>query len=337
MKKTVKIILSILAFVLAAVLIFLTIFFIVPSVKQKSNRKSLTVRPASELPDNGDYIHFLSTGSSDAILLESQGHFALVDSGEDSDNPRNLSNLEYEGFEDKVLTYLKEHAKGDDGKVHLDFVIGTHSHSDHLGGFDTVIADTDIAIDKAYLKQYDSSHIRDKEIKEWDNQEVYDQMKDALSKRNIPIVSKLDSAPFILGNFTITLFNTDDCFPEDKKVGENDQSISTLIEKNGTKVFLSADLDNLTGDEDRYAPQIGDIDLLKVGHHSYPHSTTSGWLKTLKPEVCVVTNKASSVNPNTICRITRTVNSPILITGQENGVIAQIGDGGKIQYFNNIH
>ena len=33
-------------------------------------------------------IHFLNTANSDCILLESNGHFALIDSGEGNANPR---------------------------------------------------------------------------------------------------------------------------------------------------------------------------------------------------------------------------------------------------------
>ena len=50
-----------------------------------------------------DKIHFLDTGSSDAILLESDGKFALVDAGEDADNPRGFEDLDLKGYEDKVV------------------------------------------------------------------------------------------------------------------------------------------------------------------------------------------------------------------------------------------
>lgn len=161
-------------------------------------------------------------------------------------------------------------------------------------------------------------------------------MVQALNAKNIPIISNPDGEPFTLGNFTITLFNTDD--PEtDKKVGENDQSFGILIEKDGTRVFLSGDMDNLTGDEERLAPEIGKVDLLKVGHHSYHYSSTAGFIRTLSPEYCVVTNKESSVQKTTLFRIERIANSTILITGKENGVIAEIGSNGDINFYNSIH
>lgn len=282
-----------------------------------------------------DCIHFLPTGTSDAILLESNGHFAMVDAGEDTDNPRNFPGLNLPGFEQEVLAYLKAHAADENGKVHLDFVLGTHSHSDHIGGFDTVISDSDVTVDRAYLKKYDASKIKEYEIKEWDNQEVYDQMVQALNDRGVPIISELSGEPFAFGNLTLTLFNTAD--PDTgKKVGENDQSIGLLIEKNGTRVFLTGDLDNNSGDESRLAPEIGKVDLLKVGHHSYGGSSTAAFIRTLRPETCVITNNFESMDRTTLARIERICSPAFYVSGKENGVLAVLGDGGEIAYYGQI-
>ena len=127
----------------------------------------------ADLSFSDDRIHFLNTDNSDAILLESDGRFAMVDAGEDTDNPRGLPGLNLPGFEDRVLAYLKAHAADADGKVHLDFIVGTHAHSDHLGGFDTILADPDVSVGRAYLKVYDSSVINEEESREWDNGDVF--------------------------------------------------------------------------------------------------------------------------------------------------------------------
>lgn len=321
----------------AAIALSITaVYKFIPDSNFKKFRNELSVSDASKIEDARDKIHFLNTGSSDAILLESDGKFALIDCAEDTDNPRGFKDLELEGFEDKVLAYLRKNAADNNGNIILDFVLGTHSHSDHIGGFDTIISAPDVIVNRAYLKEYNESQINDMEVTEWDNQEVYDQMVSALNDKGVVILSQMDSTPFNLGNFTITLFNTtDNNFSN--MVGENDNSLGVLVEKNGTRIFLSGDINNESGDENRMAPEIGEIDLLKVGHHSYAGSTGSGWLKTLKPKTCIVTNNYESVDHNTLRRITRISKSPILITGKENGVTAVIGDNGKIEYYNNIH
>ncbi|MBQ9880292.1 MAG: MBL fold metallo-hydrolase [Clostridia bacterium] len=294
------------------------------------------VLPSPPCETGPDRIHFLSTGTSDAIILESDGRFAMVDAGEDTDNPRHFDALELPGYENEVLSYLKAHCADENGKVHLDFVLGTHAHSDHIGGFDTVLLDPDVTVDRAYLKTYDESRINPYEIEQWDNREVYEQMLSALNERNVPVISEPDGTPFAFGNFTVTLFNTDD--PENPDpVGENDQSLGVLIEKNGTRIFLAGDMDDLSGDETRLAPAIGKVDLLKVGHHSYSGSTTEGFVKTLMPSACVITNSRRNADLNTVSRIVHFARQKnIYITGNERGVLAVIGDGGDIAYYGSI-
>ena len=333
-KKT-KIILAVLLVIVIAALVPVSITVLIPEWNLHFRRADMTVSAAA-LSQGSDRIHFLNTGHSDAILLESDGHFALVDAGEDSDNPRGFDALDLPGYEDLVVNYLKTHAASADGRVHLDFVLGTHSHSDHIGGFDTVIADSDIDVDCAYLKVYDSQKIRDKEIIQWDNQEVYDQMVAALTAKNIPIISEPSTEPFTLGNFTVTIFNGID-EPTEGKVGENDQSMGVLVEKDGTRVFLAGDIDNKSGDESRLAAQIGDVDLLKVGHHAYPLSSSNDWLRTLSPEYCVVTNAKNEKTNPILRRIVRLTDSTVFLTNAEDGVLAEIGSDGNIAFYNSLH
>lgn len=335
MDKIIKIISIVLVAAIVVTAVFLGIFLLKPQLDIKKNRAKVNAEKYDGFSKNGDNIHFLSTGSSDCILIESNGKLALVDSGEDTDNPRGFEELELEGYEEKVLNYLKNNFSEKDGKVHLDFVLGTHAHSDHIGGFDTIINDKDIVIGRAYLKEYNESIINDHEVNDWDNKEVYTQMLGALNKKKIPVISDFKETEFSLGNFKITLLNTE-YDNSGKIVGENDNSIGVLVEKDGRKVFLAADIDNNSGDEDRLAPIIGKVDVLKVGHHSYSGSTTSDWLRTLCPEICVVTNNYSSADKRTLRRISRLCSSPILLTGTENGVVVSFKNG-DISLYNDIH
>lgn len=157
-------------------------------------------------------------------------------------------------------------------------------------------------------------------------------MVEALQAKNVPIISEPSDQPFRFGNLTLTMVNTTDPVSS-KKVGENDQSLCLLVEKNGTRVFLAADLDNYSGDESRLAPQIGKIDLLKVGHHSYGGSSSAKFIRTLSPTTCVITNRFESMDRTTLARIERICSPAFYSTGKENGVLAVLGDGGKIDYY----
>lgn len=106
---------------------------------------------------SGNKIHFINVqeGGSDAIILESNGHFAMVDTGEDYDFPDG-SDSRYpwrEGIEtsykhvltDRVFRRLKEL-----GVQKLDFILVTHTHSDHIGNVDELLST--YPVDRVYLK-----------------------------------------------------------------------------------------------------------------------------------------------------------------------------------------
>lgn len=327
MKKALKI-----TAILMIVLVFITggIFIIMDKKTEKPVNSAAFENVDTK---DGDVIYFLNTGSSDAIVLQSRGHFAMIDAGEDNDNPRGLSGLEYVGYEQEILEFLKKTAGDENGIIHLDFVLGTHSHSDHIGGFDTIISDENVFIDKAYLKEYHSENIIDKEVDEWDNQEVYDQMVEALNKKSVPIISDISSEPFQFGNFTLTILNTE---YEDgsRKVGENDNSLVVLAEKGNLRALLTGDLDNCNGDEERIAESVGTVDLLKVGHHSYSHSTEKHFLKLVNPKVSVITNSYENSDKRTLRRITKYTDSSIMFSDDEGGIGAVFTDN-EILYTRN--
>lgn len=282
----------------------------------------------------GDRIHFLNVGSSDAILLESDGRFALIDSGEDTDNPRGFEGLELEGYEDFVVDYLNAFCADENGEIYLDFVLGTHAHSDHIGGFDTVIMQDNVHIGKAYLKRYYEDRIKKKEVETWDNLEVYTQMVEALQTKGVELVQDLTGVSFEFGNFTITIFNGEEPSADDK-VGENENSLAVLVEKDGYRVMLSGDLNNFDGDEKRVAPQVGKVDVLKLGHHGYLGSSSYAYINELQPEIAIQTNNKPA-NISVRLNVTIINGAPIYSTGDHNGIILDVTDVADVKLYEDI-
>lgn len=301
--------------------------------RRSSGRFPVSGTPKDE--PGADRIHFLSTGSSDCILIESNGFFALVDSGEDSDYPADKPSLRLTGYEEEVYDYLSRYAARPDGTIALEFIVGTHSHSDHIGGFDELISAPDVTVGRAYLKKYDETKIIDMERRRWDNTEVYTQMLEALNERGIPVISDISEQDFTLGDFTLRFFNTVD--PEsDSKVGENDNSLGLRVSKAGRSVFLAGDIDNKTGDEDRLAGLIGKVDVLKPGHHGYISSSSRGFIDALDPDIVIITNrfsKAVKLGMPCMLRYLYRAGAAVYTSADNGGVVLGIEDDGGMKLF----
>lgn len=279
-------------------------------------------------------IHFLNTGSSDCIILQSGSRFAMVDAGEDTDYPPNKPALKYPGYEKEVVDYLYKNCMGPDGMVTLDFVLGTHAHSDHIGGFDTVIDADKVVVQKAFLKPYDESGINLFERTQWDNKEVYMQMHDALIRKNVPICTAFDGDSFQMGDLKITFFNGAPAH-RFRKTGENENSVVTLVECGGCRALLAGDMNWKCGGEKKIAKAVGKIDLLKVGHHGYEFSSSAFWLKTLDPDIAVILNFANRVHKSVAARIKKYSGAKTYTSADLNGLKA-VFENGTIRMKTNI-
>lgn len=279
-------------------------------------------------------IHFLNTGHSDCIILESYGKIAMIDSAEDTDFPKDKPHLNLKGYEDIVVKYLLDNFSDENGNVNIEFVLGTHCHSDHIGGFDTVINHPNIFVKTAYLKPYNEQNICRFERVRWDNTEVYNQMLDAIKKNNVELVEEFDEIKTVLGDFNIEFFNGKN---RERKIkfGENVNSVGTLVTIGKSRAFLAGDINYKAGDEKRIADKIGNVDLLKVGHHGYLYSTSFYWVKKLMPKIAIFCNEMKGVYPDVKYKLKNISHSKLYATMNSNGIIACF-DGENIVVKENI-
>jgi len=276
-------------------------------------------------------IHFLNTDNSDCILLESRGHFALVDSGWGSDNPNEHSLRP--GYEQRVLDYLKAYAAGPDSRVSLDFVLPTHYHYDHAGGFPAILADPAVEVGTVYLREM-WGEPRPYELGSWGIGENRRRIEEAALARGFSIETHLPDRPFALGDMTITLLNREEA---PKARGENDNSIVVLIECAGKKALLCGDVTTMAGLERAIGQQAGPVDVVKLGHHGYTLSGSIPFLRETRPQLAVVTNDRGRVYPNVHWNLAFYARAALFSGVRENGLAVTISSQGKIWVTGNLH
>lgn len=262
-----------------------------PTEKPKEEQKPTTT--PSTTPDdsqtnqiknpnrNRNTIHFISTGSSDAILIESNGVFGLIDSS----NPYNDGTQQQIANKQHTVEHVIEYLDSI-GVKYLDYILATHSHSDHIGGM-VKIANKYVTDKTTYY--YRTFTYGTNNQPSWDNQGYYTRAINAVKAKGANLVELTNQQPtYTYGNFKLTFINTD----PDTSVAENMNAIGTIVQLGSKKIFLSADIE--AADATKIAPMIGKVDVLKLNHHGYS-GTSYEYLTTLKPQYIVVTN--SSLTP----------------------------------------
>ncbi|MBR4178192.1 MAG: Ig-like domain-containing protein [Bacilli bacterium] len=200
-------------------------------------------------------IHFISNLESngsdydtgDAILLESNGHFAMIDMGNTENRIAN-----------NVVNYLKSN-----NVSVLDFVLITHMHSDHAGNLQTIL-ENDIIIKNIWVKDYSDSFYTDETTLK-----RFNKVKKLANKysANIKYVDKDGEGKnytFKYLKFNMTLYNNTKNV--NSNTNENYSSIVSLIEVNNHKVLLTSDMYD-TKMFNEIASSIGKIGIMKVPHH----------------------------------------------------------------------
>ena len=249
----------------------------------------------------GNRIHFINTkakSGSDAILLESNGHYALIDMGEDYDFPDGsdprypirwgISIRNYQVMEDRLIRHLDQL-----GVKKLDFILGTHVHSDHIGGADEIL--NRYQVDKFYLKKYS-----DKRITStwglWDNLFNYDNALRAAQNKGVKLIQDIkdEDSHFKFGDMDIQLYNYKNEYDADgnlkRVLDDNSNSIVAVVTVAGKRIYLGGDLDNAEGAEDKLGPVIGKVDMMKWNHHyDAKISNTIGFIDHLSPSMVIQT------------------------------------------------
>lgn len=203
-------------------------------------------------------VHFIDVGQGDATLIQQinqdNTYNMLIDAGNNGDG-------EY------LVEYLK-----DQGVKTLDYIIGTHPHSDHIGGLDDVIKGFQVG---AIIMP-----------KVMANTRTFEEVMEAVSDKGLSITSPVPGTSYPLGEaeFTILAPNSDDY------ASLNDYSIANRIVFGSNSFIFTGDAEALSEEEilNNFNKRDLASDVFKLAHHGSSTSNTEDFLEAINPSYGII-------------------------------------------------
>ncbi|HEX2927102.1 MAG TPA: DNA internalization-related competence protein ComEC/Rec2 [Ruminiclostridium sp.] len=211
-------------------------------------------------------ITFLDVGQGDSAFIKTaHGTKVLIDGGGRAAN----SKSEFDIGESVMVPYIL-----DKGTKKVDIVVATHGHSDHTEGLETVLKE--FTVGTVLLPDTDGQGL-EKVIR-------------ICNEKNIPIVKCRQGDKINLDNET----NFEVLSPLPYKIdslSQEDLNQSSLVLKlvyKNTKVLFTGD-SGIPVEKRLIGQGISlEADIIKVGHHGSPGSTSQEYINAVKPEYAVI-------------------------------------------------
>lgn len=244
-------------------------------------------------------VHFIDVGQGDATLIKQGSHAMLIDGGNNDKGTAVQSYLQYQGVEE------------------LDYVIGTHPDSDHVGGLDVVM----------YKFPWNTVILPDLEKDTKTYQEVLQVIKDKGKKITYPQVGDT----YTLGNAEFTVIA-----PAGEDYGDNwnDYSVGIILSFGDNRFVFTGDAEE-DAEEDMLKEDIDlSADVLKAAHHGSDTANTMAFLKEVQPASVVIScgegNSYGHPRAGAMNNF-RSIGANVYRT-DEQGTIVAVSDGQEITW-----
>ena len=200
-------------------------------------------------------VHFIDVGQGDCILIEGSGESVLIDAGENDQGDEVLGYLSAAGIED------------------IDLAVGTHPHSDHIGGMDTVLEG--ITVGRLMLSDVPDSIVP--------TTRTYLDLLDAAEETGTEMFYGYPGDQVSICGGTLTVLG-----PVEDYDDLNDESLVIRFDYGESSFLFTGDMES--GAEEDLLASGADIgaDVLKVGHHGSNTSSSEEFLRAVGPEIAVI-------------------------------------------------
>lgn len=243
-------------------------------------------------------VHFIDVGQGDATLIACDGHYMLIDAG---NNDKGTT----------VQSYLMSQ-----GVEKLDYVIGTHPDADHIGGLDVVIykfaCDTIIMPDVA------------------NDTRTYDDVVQAMKSKGYQTTYPVVGETYTLGGATFTIVAPNADYGNDM----NDWSVGVLVQNGNNRFLFTGDAEE-KAEEDILNNGIDiSADVYAAAHHGSKTATSQAFLDKVSPTYVVISagegNKYGHPHAEVLNRL-RAAGISVFRT-DEQGTIVATSDGNDITW-----
>lgn len=249
-------------------------------------------------------VHFINVGQGKSILIEAPEKTVLIDAGEN-----NMGEL--------VLRYLGRHSI-----EKLDIAIGTHPHSDHIGGLDTVMLE--MLVDKVILP------VIPDELSPTSSS--YIDLLNAIKNEGLKITPARPNDKYELGGGAVLTVLA----PVSGDYTDiNDFSIVSRLDYGSASFIFTGDMTASAENELIDSDAKLRASVLDVGHHGSRDSTSEAFLYAVNPRIavisCGVDNSYGHPHRDTMRRFESVSDLKILRTDLDGSVIIS-SDGKQLSY-----
>lgn len=253
---------------------------------------------SAEIPADSSFaVHFIDVGQADAALVLCDGKSMLIDGGNSAD-----SSL--------IYSYLKNH-----NVSHLDYIVATHAHEDHVGGLSGALNYATVGTAFCSVTEYDSKTFND--------------FVKYLDKQNVSITVPSAGDSFKLGSANVQILA-----PITHSDDPNNMSIVLRVVYGGTSFLFTGDAEREEEQDILNAGFNLDSTVLKVGHHGSDTSTTYPFLREIMPEYGVISvgegNSYGHPTEDTLSRL-RDADVKVFRTDMQ-GTIICTSDGNTVSF-----
>jgi competence protein ComEC len=279
-----------------------------PATTTANSSAEVAVTPAIQ-PSQNLTIVFIDVGQGDSILVILPNTKTLLIDGGD---------LEGSG---KVLASLQEH-----GLSHIDVVVATHPHADHIGGLVDIIKNVDVG------QVLDSGQVH--------TTQTFEDFLDAIEAKQIPLKSVREGDSINLDPAVkIDVLNPPANLVDgaDNEAEFNDNSIVLKLTYAEFSALLTGDMEERN--EARLVSENTtalDADVLKAGHHGSRTSSSIPFLNAVTPEVVIISLGAGNTyghpNQEALDRISAARTEHLFRTDID-GTISVTANGSSSEYY----